>query len=397
MLFRNVLVACSLLALMAPAAIAEEAQAAATEAPALVQNLPAITVSPVTMSHLVDRVFAAGLIGPVETVLVQPQVQGLAIESIAAEVGDWVTEGQVLTRLSSTELNLQKSQLTASRASAEAAIAQAEAQLVDAESAAAEAERVLTRTRALKDQGNVSQAAFDAATASTTSARARVSVATQGLAAARAQLTLVDAQVADIDLKLKRTEVVAPVAGEVVERNAMIGAIAVSGGEPMFRIVKDGELELLADVAETDILKLKVGQPASLRFVGLADAVPGKVRLVEPRVDAASRLGRVRIWIEASDAVRSGMFADATIVVSEGDRAAIPVTALSGGTGGTFTMKVTDGLVERVAIRTGVRDHALVEVTEGLAVGDSVVTKAGAFVRDGDRINPVPEAAPATE
>jgi HlyD family secretion protein len=378
MLFRNVLVACSLLALMAPAAIAEEAQAAATEAPALVQNLPAITVSPVTMSHLVDRVFAAGLIGPVETVLVQPQVQGLAIESIAAEVGDWVTEGQVLARLSSTELNLQKSQLTASRASAEAAIAQAEAQLVDAESAAAEAERVLTRTRALKDQGNVSQAAFDAA-------------------AARAQLTLVDAQVADIDLKLKRTEVVAPVAGEVVERNAMIGAIAVSGGEPMFRIVKDGELELLADVAETDILKLKVGQPASLRFVGLADAVPGKVRLVEPRVDAASRLGRVRIWIEASDAVRSGMFADATIVVSEGDRAAIPVTALSGGTGGTFTMKVTDGLVERVAIRTGVRDHALVEVTEGLAVGDSVVTKAGAFVRDGDRINPVPEAAPATE
>jgi HlyD family secretion protein len=189
---------------------------------------------------------------------------------------------------------------------------------------------------------------------------------------------------------------VAPVAGEVVDRNAMIGAIAVSGGEPMFRIVREGELELLADVAETDILKLKPELTARLRFVGIADPVAGTVRLVEPRVDAASRLGRVRIRIEDSSAVRAGMFADAEIIVSEAERVAIPVTALSGGSAGTFAMKVTDGVVERVAIRTGVRDGALVEVIEGLAPGDNVVTKAGAFVRDGDRINPVPDA-PATE
>jgi HlyD family secretion protein len=153
-------------------------------------------------------------------------------------------------------------------------------------------------------------------------------VATQGLAAAQAQLKLVDAQLADIDLKLKRTEVVAPVAGEVVDRNAMIGAIAASGGEPMFRIVREGELELLADVAETDILKLKPELTARLRFVGIADPVAGTVRLVEPRVDAASRLGRVRIRIEDSSAVRAGMFADAEIIVSEAERVAIPVTAL---------------------------------------------------------------------
>ncbi len=40
-------------------------------------------------------------------------------------------------------------------------------------------------------------------------------------------------------------------------------------------------------------------------------------------------------------------------------------------------------------VRTGIRDRGMVEVIEGLAAGDQVVTKAGAFVRSGDRINPV--------
>jgi len=48
--------------------------------------------------------------------------------------------------------------------------------------------------------------------------------------------------------------------------------------------------------------------------------------------------------------------------------------------------------VERVTVKTGIRDGGLVEITEGLAAGDTVVTKAGAFVRAGDRVTPVPAA-----
>jgi HlyD family secretion protein len=55
-------------------------------------------------------------------------------------------------------------------------------------------------------------------------------------------------------------------------------------------------------------------------------------------------------------------------------------------------MRVKDGIVERVAVKTGIRDGGLVEITEGLNQGDLVITKAGAFVRAGDRINPVPAA-----
>lgn len=358
-------------------------------------GLPAITVSQVAEIEMVDRVFGSGLIGPEETVQVQPQIQGQAIQTLEAEVGDRVDAGQALARLSDTELTLQKSQLIASRAGAEAAIAQAEAQLVEAHANADEAQRALERSKTLKSQGNLSQAALDQAIAAATTANARVSVANQATVAAKSQLVLVDAQIADLDLKLKRTLVTAPVAGEVVERNAMVGAIASSGGPAMFTIIKDSKLELMADIAEQDILKLKLGQKVSMHFVGLSAPLTGTVRLIEPQVDQATRLGRVRIEIDDPARVRSGMYADAVIEVARRMTTAIPVSAAGGDSAGATALKVVDGQVHQVAITTGIRDGAMIEVVDGLAPGDLVVTKAGAFVRDGDRINPVPEAAQA--
>ena len=379
------------LALLTAAGLA--ATQANAEGPAPVAGLPAITVSTVERTELVDRVHASGLVGPVETVQVQPQIQGQAIETLEAEVGDWVSEGQVLARLSDTDLTLQRSQLLASRAGAEAAIAQAAAQLIEAQANADEAARALERARTLKTQGNVAKATLDQTEAAATSARARVAVASQSSIAAQAQLDLVDAQIADLDLKLKRTLVTAPVAGEILVRNALVGAIASSGGPAMFSIIRDGALELKADVAEQDILKLSPGQKVSLRFVGLAAELAGEVRLVEPQVDPATRLGRVRIGIAEPDRVRSGMFANAVIEVARREAPAIPVSAVGGGSDGATAMKVADGRVSLVPIETGIRDGALVELVAGLAPGDSVVTKAGAFVRDGDRINPVPDTA----
>ena len=61
--------------------------------------------------------------------------------------------------------------------------------------------------------------------------------------------------------------------------------------------------------------------------------------------------------------------------------------------GKTTVRKVADGTVEMVEIKTGIQDGAYIQVTEGLNDGDKVVAKAGVFVRDGDRINPVEETS----
>jgi HlyD family secretion protein len=343
--------------------------------------LPAITVSEVIETTVRDRILVSGLVEPVERVQVAPLIEGQPILTLDADIGDMVTEGQVLATLSSTTLELEKSQNAASLASARATIAQAEAQLLEAQSAASEAVRVNERTASLRAQGTASQAAADTAAANAIAATARVTVAAQSLEAARAQLALVQAQLANVELNLTRTRVVAPVGGEVIARNATLGSIATATGQPMFVIIKDNALELRGDVA---------GQPALLRLVGAAESLSGTVRLVEPSIDTATRLGGVRISIDVPGSVRSGMFAEAEVIAAERNGLVVPVTALGSMDGETVVMKVTDGTVARTVVTTGIRDGANVEILEGLARGDTVVTKAGAFVRDGDRINPVP-------
>jgi HlyD family secretion protein len=355
--------------------------------------LPAIVVTPVTRKLLRDTVRASGFVAAVEEVQVQPQIQGQQIEALLADVGDHVAEGQVLARLSTSTLELQKSQLTASRASAAAAIAQAQASVIEAQASADEANRVTARTSALRTQGAVSQASAETATSNAAAAAARVTAAQQGLIAAQAQQALVEAQIADIELQLARTEIRATVAGKIVSRNAQLGGIASTSGAPMFVLIRDDALELRAELAEQDVMKLAPGQKVEMTAVG-GDSLTGTVRLVEPLIDATSRMGRARISIDApegavSGTVVTGMFLDATILVAEREALAVPVTAVGASDGGATVMRVTDGKVTRTKVVTGIRDGANIEVVSGLFQGDKVVARAAAFVRDGDRITPV--------
>ena len=384
----------ALQAVTATPMLAQSAEAATPEAPvADTQVLPAITVSAVETRHLRDVVLASGLVAPQETIQVAPLIEGQPIEALLADVGDKVAAGQVLARLSTSTLDLQKAQLAASLAAAKAQIAQAQAQVIAANSSAAEAQRTSDRTSKLKAQGSASQAAADTALAGAVSAQAQVSVATQSLEAAKAQQTLVEAQMANVDLQLSRTEVTAPFAGEITARNAQLGAIASAAGQPMFTLIRGGALELRADVAEADLTRLAIGQTADLRLVGMAKPLTGKISLVEPSIDAVTRLGRVRIAIDDASLVRPGMYVEASILVHEGDAAAVPITAVKSSGGKTSVMRVQDAMVSEQMITAGVRDGGWIEVLDGLKVGDDVVTKAGAFVRDGDHINPVVAAA----
>ena len=375
----------ALTALFGPALAqnAESANAAAAS------ELPSITVTEVTTRRLEDHVLASGLIGPVEQVFVPPLIEGQPIEALHADVGDTVTEGQVLATLSTATLSLQKSQLLANEASVKASIAQAAAQLADAKSNAAEAQKIAIRSAALFAEGRVSLAANDQAQAAATSAASRVDVATQALASADAQKELMAAQMANIDLQLARTNVVAPVAGVISARNAQLGAIASAAGQPLFVIMRDGTLELRADVAESDLARVAADQTATLSLASGAASVEGRVRLVEPTIDTASRLGRARIWIAANPNVRSGMFAEADILITARETLAVPVTAVGSSGDATTVMLVKDGLVSRVEVKTGIRDDGWVEILSGVGKGDLIVAKAGAFVADGDRINPV--------
>lgn len=369
------------------AANAEDAAAQTTQE----QFLPAITVSTVGMQVLRDEIIASGLVSPVQQVNVAPLIEGQQIEELLADVGDKVEAGQILSRLSRSSLELQKSQLNATLASARATIAQAEAQLTQAQSSAEEAARINDRTITLKAAGNASQASADKTNAAAISATAQLAVATQSLEASKANLALVEAQIENVDLQLSRTEVRAPFAGEITARNATLGGIASASSLPMFVLIRDSALELRADISEGDLLRVLPGQIAELHLTSSPNPIAGSVRLVEPTIDTTTRLGRIRIAFADSTQVRSGMFVEATILVTERASIAVPVTSLGSFQGQSTVMLIEDGVAKRQVVTTGIRDSGWVEITAGLSEGVSIVTKAGSFVREGDKINPIAE------
>ncbi len=357
------------------------------------QNLPSIIVTPAKSRSLVDMIVATGTVRPVEEVYVQPLVEGLAIKSLDADVGDRVKADQVVARLNDDTLLLQRSQLVANQAKAEAALAQYRAQLVEAEASLREAQRQFDRASRLVESGSVSTSQREQAETTLASGNARLETARQAIAVAEADVKVVESQIADIDLRLTRTEIKAPVAGTVSVRNARIGAIASGGGQPLFTIIRDGQIELVAEVTESDILRLEQGQKVAISVAGSNATLAGSVRLVSPVVDPLTRLGAVHVAIDEDEAARSGMYGSAAVTITQADAIALPLSAINTEDGVTTVRKVTDGTVEMVAIKTGIQDGAFIQVTEGLNEGDLVVAKAGVFVRDGDRINPVEDSS----
>lgn len=363
-----------------------DAAPAAEQAP----SLPAIVVTAVEERAIVDRVIATGTIQPVEEVYVAPLVDGLSIRSLGADVADRVKEGDTLATLNDDALVLENSRLAAMRAKAEASVAQMQAQLVEAKANAEEADKARIRAETLVKSGATSQATFDQATAAGRAAVSRVTSAEQAITVSQAEIRVMDAQIADINLKLARTSVKAPVSGVVSTRTAKIGAIAMGGGtQPLFSIIRNGEIELKADVSEANILKLQVGQEATISLAGGSARLTGRIRLVEPTLSNDTRLGRTYIKIDEPEKARVGMFASAEITVQEKKGLVLPLSAVTTSRDGTVARKVEDGVVTLVKVETGIQDGQMIEITSGLAAGDEVVAKAGAYVRDGDRIRPV--------
>ncbi|MCQ1851081.1 efflux RND transporter periplasmic adaptor subunit [Neorhizobium galegae] len=370
-------------------------EAAAKPAPAQTEiKLPSIVVTEAIEKPLVDRVVATGTVRPVEEVYVQPLVDALSIKTLNADVGDEVKADSVLAMLNDDALLLQKSQLQANKAKAQAAVAQYQAQVIEAQANVADTTRQRDRLQKLSQSGTGTVSQLEQASAAVEVAQARLNAAKQAVAVGESETKVVDAQIEDINLKLARTGVKAPVAGVISARTAKVGAIASGTGNPLFTIIKDGAIELVADLSETDIQKIKFGQRAIVTVAGGKVKIEGKVRLVSPTVDAVTRLGAVHIVIDDETGARSGMYGSAEIVIAETNALALPLSAVTTGRNGSTARKVEDNVVKQVKIETGIQDGGFVQVVSGLTAGDIVVAKAGAFVRDGDKIAPVP-AEPA--
>ena len=356
----------------------------AAAAPAETAKPPAITVSRATSGTLAETIVLTGTLVPREEVLVNPQIDGLAITRIAVEEGDRVAAGQVLAELSHDVLDANLAQNTAQLSRSDAAIAQAQNAITEAEANRVQTDAAFARSRELVATGAASRETYDQRQQASQVAGARVFNAQNALRLAVADRTLTQAQRQELEVRLARTSIRAPVAGIVSRRVARLGAVVGMTGDPLFRIIQDGDVELEADVPETRLARLHAGQSATI------DGAAAHVRLVAPEVNRTSRLGRVRIALDQAASSVIGGFARARVELSRLQGVTIPLSAVlfdpEGAPGGARVQVVHDGLVETRPVTIGLRSGGTALVTAGLQDGEDVVSVSATFVRGGDRV-----------
>ncbi|HKU96961.1 MAG TPA: efflux RND transporter periplasmic adaptor subunit [Vineibacter sp.] len=343
-----------------------------------------VTTARVERGIVSDMLAVTGTFVAREEVALAATIEGERIATVLVEEGDIVAAGQVLVRL-------ERDMLAARHRDAQSRVERARAVIAQQEAVYAEAQSSFRRVEGLRTVGAASAQQHD-------ERRAAFLSAGHALSVMRADLAQAEAQLVEATLKLDRTEIRAPVAGVVSERLGRAGALA--GGEPLLRLIRNGEIELEADIPEADLPRIAIGQAVTVSATGLSQTFACRVRLVGPKVGRDSRLGSARITCPRDANLHHGVFGRGTIVIASRQALTIDDAALlHGGTmGETFVFAVgADNRVARRAVETGVRRAGRVEIRAGLTEGDRVVLGAAAFLREGEPVVPSEGDGPAPQ
>ena len=249
------------------------------------------------------------------------------IEKIFAEVGDHVKAGQLLAKMDATSLKQAKIQLD-------------------------NQEIEFKRIDELYKVGGASKSAWDAQKTSLKVAR-------------ETYKNLVE-----------NTQLLSPISGIVTARNYDSGDM-YSGGNPIYTVEEIRPVKLMVNVSESLFTKVKKGHEVDIRLDVYGDEVfKGKVNLVYPTIDPATRTFPVEIKIANSDErVRPGMFARVTMSFGHMDHVVAPDRSIvkQSGAGDRYIYVCKDDKVSYQKVELGRRMGDKYEIISGVEDGDQVV------------------------
>jgi Cu(I)/Ag(I) efflux system membrane fusion protein len=214
------------------------------------------------------------------------------------------------------------------------------------------------------------------------------------VAAARRKLELWDVP-PDVIARLEETRraertitLRSPATGVVIKKDVVPGMKVEAGGMP-YEIVDLSTIWVLADVYESELSKVKVGTQATFTL----KAIPGKeyqgrVTFIDPYLDAKTRAAKVRLaFANPGFSIKPEMFGEVVLKLSARKGVRVPADAvINSGTRSVVFLALGDGKFQPREVRIGQTDGSLVEVAEGLAAGDKVVTRANFLVDSESRL-----------
>lgn len=293
---------------------------------------------------------------------------------LGVEEGDRVVKGQIIGRLEDQDVV--------------AALAKARADLKVAQADSFDATTSLHRQQTLTASGLASKADFDAA-------EARYMRTMASIASARAA-------VEGADVALEYTKIRAPFDGTVLTKDADVGevvapfAASANSRGAIVSMADMTSLQVEADVSESNITRVRVGQPCEITL----DAYPetryqGVVHKIVPTADRAKATVLTKVaFTDRDDRVLPDMSAKVAFLASTlSDSAAaappkltVPSTAIAERDGRKVVFTIREGVVSEAPVRTGERLGSLTEITEGLSQGEVIVNRPPAGLSAGTKV-----------
>lgn len=328
------------------------------------QGVRAVRVATVEAREIDLSIDASGTLMPHETMTISSDVPGAKVLGVMVDAGSVVRKGDVLVQLDPTMLQSQ--------------IEQQQAVVNQHKVLLRQAEQENARTASLKGGQVLSDEAISAR-------RFKVE-------STRATLQVHQAQLQELLLRRSRMTLRAPAAGIVIERNVSPGDLTGSSPRPLLALVPHGQMELRVQVPEARVPDLARGTPT---LVTLADnrQFNGQVRRVGAQINQQSALADIWIGLNGNGSggvLLAGMSGNAQFKLRTRAVPAVPEKALLYDTAGASVMLVDgDNRARRRPVKLGARGQGIVEVVDGVAIGDRILVGSAAFVADGEKVSPV--------
>lgn len=343
------------------------------------------TVSQVYPSLTFTLLNASGYVVAQRKASVAPKTTG-TLEWLGVEEGSRVRAGEIIARLENHDVTASRDQAAANLVNARASLEQSQAELRDAGLS-------YNRQKELVSQGIVAQADFDAADARYRKARGGVNGAKAAINAARAALRGAEAAI-------EYTCIRAPFDAVVLTKNADVGDIvtpigaAATAKAAVVTIADMGSLQVEVDVSESNLEKIRVGQPCEIQLDALPEArFSGAIHMVVPTADRSKATVLVKVrFLDPDSRILPEMsakvaFLQRTVKADERKpRTAVNPAAVANRRGKSVLFLINGERVAETPVTLGSRIGDMVEILSGVKAGAKVALKPLEKLKDGTKI-----------
>ncbi len=338
------------------------------------QQTLAVEVITARKGQIEERIVLVGNLLPISQTEVRSRVDGYIL-SLPFDIGDRVSIDDTLCQLDDAgqQEALEQTKATLDAAKAQLGVQKSELNL---------AEKNFAREETLSLTGAGTEQQLETSKANLEIAKSKVQLELAHVAEAQANVSALEVVLKDFQLK-------APISGFVANRTADIGDLAKPDA-PLMQIVDLEKVRTTVHIIEKDYRKVAVGQKATVTV----DAYPqqtfhGKVTRIAPVLDQETRTASVQIEIENSKLLlKPGMYARVSLNSEQSKSAVlVPLAAIVEINDRPYVYLVgSNTLTEMRQVRLGTTDGRIVEIVEGIAADEQVITLGNRLIQPGQEV-----------